>query len=68
MKKVDIPSDQDAVRDHVVTAAAEASCFSTALSRFELIDAKGKKRTHGPIRPSTTRPGSFLTKGCAPRK
>ena len=50
VKKVKIPSGEDAVRDHVVTDNEEEAYFATALSQFEIVDEAGKKTTHGPFR------------------
>lgn len=49
VKAVKIPSGENAVRDHVVTAEEEKAYFSTALSKFELMDEKGRKTKHGPF-------------------
>lgn len=49
VKKVKIPSGEDAVRDHIVTADEEKAYFATALSHFELVDEAGKKTAHGPF-------------------
>ena len=49
VKRVKIPSGENAVRDHVVTADEERAYFETARSRFELVDEAGKKTTHGPL-------------------
>ena len=49
VESVGIPSGEDAVRDHVVTAEEEKAYFAAASSNFELIDQKGKKEKHGPF-------------------
>ena len=43
-----MPSDEDTVRDHVVTAEEEHAYVTTVLSKFELMRNR-KKTTHGPF-------------------
>ena len=51
VKKVKIPSGEDAVRDHVVSTEEEKAYFATALTKFEIADADDpkKKSKHGPF-------------------
>ena len=48
VKKVRVPSAEDAVRDHVVTAEEETAYFAATLTKFELVGKGGKKEHHGP--------------------
>jgi integrase len=49
VRKVAVPSAEDAVRDHVVTAEEEKEYFVSALSNFEVANEKGKTEKHGPF-------------------
>jgi integrase len=49
VKRVSVPSAEDATRDHVVTADEERAYFAAALSKFELVNKRGKKEKHGPF-------------------
>jgi integrase len=49
VKKVSIPADGDAVRDHVVTEEEEKAYFATCLTKFEIERKDGTKEKHGPF-------------------
>jgi integrase len=49
VKRVGIPSDADAVRDHIVTAEEEKAYFAACLSKFEIELEDGTKEKHGPF-------------------
>jgi hypothetical protein len=49
VKRIDVPSTKDAVRDHVVSEKEEKLYFETALSQFELVDEDGKISKRGPF-------------------